>query len=159
MTEANTCSIQNSTNGCGDRLGEESKTTAFLLFCLFGEVSAGGRGGRRSTGNIFYFNRTCVCKRGCSSFKARCRALYSSKLLFAFLHTCAQETSARRTRKKGASIFLLFFFFFWDIKRETDTHFFTRQNSKPRQTVRTGAELKKTYRVCVCSLQMRKELD
>lgn len=78
------------------------------------------------------------------------------------LHFCTRVRKKLRPAglgKKGLPFSFFFFFFFWDIKRETDTHFFTRQNPKPRQTVRTGAELKKTYRVCVCSLQMRKELD
>lgn len=53
MTEANTWSIQNSTNGCGNRLGEESKTTLgqppFVMF--FSHVNARAAGW--SAQNIF----------------------------------------------------------------------------------------------------------
>lgn len=125
MTEANTCSIQNSTNGCGDRLGEESKTTAFLLFCLFGEVSAGGRGGRRSAGNIFYFNRTCVCKRGCSSFKARCRRCTVQSFCLHFCTRVRKKLRPAGLGKKGLP-FSFFFFFFSGTLSAKPIHTFSR---------------------------------
>lgn len=122
MTEANTCSIQNSTNGCGDRLGEESKTTAFLLFCLFGEVSAGGRGGRRSAGNIFYFNRTCVgvlaSKRGVAVVQFKASVCISA-------HVCARNFGPQDSEKRGFH-FPSFFFFFSGTLSAKPIHTFSR---------------------------------
>ena len=62
-------------------------------------------------------------------------------------HVCARKFGPRDSKIRGFH-FSSPFLFFWDIKLENDTHFFTRQNPKPRQSARTGAELKKTYRVC-----------
>lgn len=69
MTEANTCSIQNSTNRRGNRLGKESSSTKTASLCFFPMWMCGLQGEVHKT---FLFRQyTCLCDFNCvcSNFK------------------------------------------------------------------------------------------
>lgn len=92
MTEANTCSIEGSTNGCGTE-AKQHRNRPFVLFCSEHEREICIQ---KCTWH-FYFNNTCFFKRVCSGFKME-------QTLLAFLRVCIHVPAcsaqmAQRIRK------------------------------------------------------------